>query len=179
MLDVLISSKTRIKLLLKFFLNNNNTSYLRGLESELSESSNAIRIELNRLEKAGLLHSFNQGNKKYFQANTEHPLYEEIHGILRKHIGLDTIVDQVVDRLGNLQAVYITGDLAIGKDSDIIDLILIGGINKEYLVKLIEKAETIITRKLRYIIFENQDAYQTWLDKDSKPTVFLWSKDLG
>jgi predicted transcriptional regulator len=179
MLDALISSKTRIKLLFKFFLNNENTSYLRGLESEMSESSNAIRIELNRLEKAGLLHSFIQGNKKYFQANTQHPLYEDIHGILRKHIGLDTIVDQVVDRLGNLQSVYITGDLAIGKDSDIIDLVLIGKINKEFLIKLIEKAENIITRKLRYVIFENLEEFQAWLNKESKPTVFVWSKELN
>ena len=53
MIEALISSKTRIKLLLKFFLNSKTTSYLRGLEAEFGESSNAIRIELNRFEKAG------------------------------------------------------------------------------------------------------------------------------
>jgi len=62
MIEALISSKTRIKLLLKFFLNSNATSYLRGLESEFGESTNSIRIELNRFEEAGMLTSYNQGN---------------------------------------------------------------------------------------------------------------------
>ncbi len=74
MLETLISSKTRIKLLLKFFLNSKTTSYLRGLESEFGDSTNAIRLELNRLEKAGMLTAFMQGNKKMFTANTDHPL---------------------------------------------------------------------------------------------------------
>ncbi|HMS99836.1 MAG TPA: ArsR family transcriptional regulator, partial [Saprospiraceae bacterium] len=87
MIEALISSKTRIKLLLKFFLNSNNKSYLRSLESEFGESSNAIRVELNRFEEAGMLSSFTSGNRKYFQANTQHPLYNEVHNILRKQLG--------------------------------------------------------------------------------------------
>ena len=55
MLDSIITSKTRIKLLLKFFLNSETKSYLRNLEQEFGESTNGIRVELNRLEGAGLL----------------------------------------------------------------------------------------------------------------------------
>ena len=55
MIETLISSKTRVKLLFKFFLNKETTAYLRGLENEMGESTNAIRIELNKFEKAGLL----------------------------------------------------------------------------------------------------------------------------
>ena len=55
MLEALITSKTRIKLLLKFFLNSGNSAYLRGLEPEFGGSTNAIRQELNRLENANLL----------------------------------------------------------------------------------------------------------------------------
>ncbi len=50
MLGTLITSKTRVKLLLKFFLNSNAKAHLRGLETEFGESSNAIRLELNRFE---------------------------------------------------------------------------------------------------------------------------------
>jgi hypothetical protein len=49
MLQALITSRTRIKLLLKFFLNSSNTSYLRDLAAEFGESTNAIRLELNHL----------------------------------------------------------------------------------------------------------------------------------
>jgi hypothetical protein len=64
MLDSLVTSQTRIKLLKKFFLNSSTSAHLRGLESEFGESSNAIRVELNRFEDAGLLNSFPDGNKK-------------------------------------------------------------------------------------------------------------------
>ena len=74
MLADFISSKTRVKLLLKFFLNTNTTSYLRGLAEEFDESTNAVRLELNRLERAGMLISRSSGNKKLYQANKTYPL---------------------------------------------------------------------------------------------------------
>ena len=141
MIETLISSKTRIKLLLKFFLNSRTTAYLRGLESEFGESTNAIRLELNRFEEAGMLTSNMQGNKKIFRANTQHPLFDEIHSIIRKQIGLDHIVETVVERLGDVEQVYLAGQFARGIDSQIIDLIFIGNIDKMYLINLIEKAE--------------------------------------
>ena len=64
MLQTLITSKTRIKLMLKFFLNSSSTGYLRGLETEFDESTNSIRLELNRFEEAGLLTSITDNNKK-------------------------------------------------------------------------------------------------------------------
>ncbi|MGV3597442.1 MAG: ArsR family transcriptional regulator [Bacteroidota bacterium] len=153
MLDTLISSKTRIKLLLKFFLNTTNKAHLRGLEAEFGESSNAIRQELNRLEVAGLLNSVVQGNKKLFSANTKHPLFKDINSILFKYTGLDRIVEQVLGKLGDLERVYLVGDLGRGVDSPIIDLIIVGNINKEFLARLTEKAEAIIDKKLRYATF--------------------------
>ena len=154
MLDTLITSKTRIKLLLKFFLNSNARSYLRGLESEFGESSNAIRLELNRFEDAGLLKAEVEGNKKMFRANTGHPLYEDIHNIILKYIGLDQIVEKVARKLGKVVFVFLTGDFAKGKDSSIIDLIFVGDhINKEYLIRLVEKAETLIRRRIRYLVY--------------------------
>ena len=78
MIETLISSKTRIKLLLKFFLNSKNTAYLRNLEEEFGESTNAIRLELNKFEKAGFIASVSEGNKKLFQVNKKHALFNSI-----------------------------------------------------------------------------------------------------
>ena len=76
MIETLISSKTRIKLLLKFFLNSNTTAYLRGLEEEFGESTNSIRLELNRFEKAG----FKIVAAKMVSPDYEH-FYEHYEGI--------------------------------------------------------------------------------------------------
>jgi DNA-binding transcriptional ArsR family regulator len=126
MINTLITSQTRIKLLMKFFLNSSTKAHLRGLESEFGESSNAIRVELNRFEEAGLLHSLRDGNKKIYHANRTHPLFWDIHNIIMKETGIDRVVEKVIHRIGNLICIYLTGDFAQGKDSQVIELILVG-----------------------------------------------------
>lgn len=153
MLDTLITSKTRIKLLLKFFLNGQNKAYLRNLEAEFGESSNGIRVELNKFEQAGLLTATTEGNKKIFKANTRHPMFSDIRNILLKYTGLDKIAEQVIQQLGEVQAVYLVGELARGLDNPIIDLVFVGEIDKNYLLKLTERAEKLIHKKVRFVIF--------------------------
>ncbi len=179
MLETLISSKTRIKLLLKFFLNSNTTAYLRSLETEFGESTNAIRLELNRLEEAGMLASFTDGNKKMFRANTSHPLFGEIHTILLKTLGLDQVVLSVIERLGDVEQVFLVGEFAKGNDSPIIDLIFIGHIDKTYLVSVVERVEALIKRKIRYLIYGPEEFdYSMKLDPNFETeSLLLWSKE--
>jgi len=175
MLDTLITSKTRIKLLMKFFLNSNSRSYLRNLESEFGESTNSIRLELNKFEQAGLLTTEVDGNKKFFRANTLHPLFKDIHSILLKHVGFDKIIERVVDKLGSMEKLYVTGDFANGIDNPIIDLIFVGdNINKEYLVSLVEKTEALISKRIRYVVFgllEFDDYFENQRESD---LLLLW-----
>ncbi len=177
MIEALISSKTRIKLLMKFFLNSHATAYLRSLESEFGDSSNAIRIELNRLEEAGMLVSRLDGNKKIFQANTGHPLFREVHNILLKQVGLDQIVENVIERLGEVSKVFVIGEFSKGIDSQVIDLVFIGNIEKNYLVHLIERAEALVKRKIRYLIYSEQEfsKLENWDQTKPKP-LLLWAR---
>jgi hypothetical protein len=177
MLDTLVSSKTRVKLLLKFFLNSTTTSYLRGLEGEFGDSSNSIRVELNKFEEAGMLSSFAQGNKKLFRANTEHPLYHEIHSIVLKYVGIDRIISNVAKRLGDLHSVYLTGKFARGLDSGIIDLIFVGDVDRAYLVQLIGKVETMISRKIRYLVYLKEDFENLNEEDFETPPLLLWKTD--
>jgi len=159
MLNTLITGKTRIKLLLKFFLNSNTTSYLRDLESDFGDSTNAIRLELNRFEQAGLLNSQVKGNKKVFKANTGHPLFHELQSIIMKTIGFDQIVERFIRRLGGLERAYVTGSFAKGNDSRIIDLMLVGTeIDREYLLRKVDQVEELIHRKVRYLIVNPEEA---------------------
>ena len=177
MIETLISSKTRIKLLMKFFINSHTTAYLRSLESEFGESSNAIRVELNRLEQAGMLVSQMNGNKKIFQANTEHPLFGEIHNILLKQIGLDRVIEDVVERLGEVERVFLIGEFSRGIDSQIIDLVLIGDIDRNYLTQLIEKAEGLVKRKIRYLIYKGEEFERMGMNEFDPRPLLLWSRE--
>jgi DNA-binding GntR family transcriptional regulator len=175
MIESLITSKTRVKLLLKFFLNSQTKSYLRSLESEFNESTNSIRVELNRLEEAGLLSTSVEGNKKMFFANIKHPLFQDINNILKKFVGIDQIIEQVASQIGDLQAAYLTGDFAIGKDSQIIDLALVGEkLDRQYIDTLVEKAENYISRRIKYIILNNQEMRQIYSDT---PLLLIWKSD--
>lgn len=175
MLEALITSKTRIKLLLKFFLNSNNTGYLRSLEPEFGESTNAIRQELNRFEAAGLLNSEKEGKKKIFKANTAHPLFPELNSLLMKHVELDEIIERVILNLGKLEKVYLVGDLAKGNNSDVIDLWFVGEkLDVQYLDKLVNRTKEFIQRKLKYSILNNQVLEEKLLDYNSNELLLLW-----
>ena len=173
MIDTLVTSKTRVKLLLKFFLNRNTTSWLRDLENEFGESTNSIRLELKRFEKAGMLESFTCGNKKIYRANSGHPLFDDVHNIIMKYVGIDRVVDKVISKIGELHSAYLTGDFAKGKDSRVIDLLLVGeNIDRLYLLNLVEKGEKLVKRKIRYIII-NPGEIDEYLGNVNN-AVLLW-----
>lgn len=158
MLESIVTSKTRIQMLLRFFLNPSYTSYLRELSAELGESSNAIRIELNRMEKAKLIEATPKGRIKSYKANQEHPLYGDIQNIVRKTLGIDKVINNIVDRLGDLRLAFITGDYARGIDSGIIDLVLVGKIDRQFLDSLVQKTEPLIgNRKIRCLCLSEED----------------------
>lgn len=174
MLESLITSQTRIKLLVRFFLNQSNHGYLRGLAEEFKESSNAIRLELNRFERAGLLVSFLTGNKKIYKANENHPLAKDIHSIVLKYVGIDHAIEEVIRSMGNLKEAWVTGDFAVGKDNKFVNILLIGKeINKSALSQLTVKAEAMISHKIscRTILPEEKQQYLS----QEKAGLLLWA----
>ena len=174
MLEALISSKTRIKLLLRLFLNPGSKAYLRGLAEEFDESTNAVRLELNRLEDAGMLSAEYDGNKKFFKANSEYPLFSEIRNILLKHTGLQEVIDQVIEQIGDLKRVYITGELALGKQSDVVSLILVGNPDRQYLLQLIERAEKLLPKKIQYLVYSVEEADS--LELNNEKILLIWNE---
>ena len=174
MIKTLITSKTRVKLLLKFFLNPQNSAYLRGLSEELEESTNAVRLELNRLESANMLNSRKAGNKKMFSVNKSHPLFKDVNQIVRKYLGIDIIIENIIKGLGKPTKIFLTGDLAEGRNSDLVDIILVGIINKNYLTEVVEKTEKLIERKIRYIAYTEKEFSER---RQMKNQLLIWSKD--
>lgn len=158
MLDSLITSKTRIKLLLKFFLNKSTRSYLRSLANEFNESTNSVRVELNKLTEAGILEAQPEGNTIMYKANERHPLFPEITRIVEKYFGFDQIIENILVNLGDLKYAYVVGDYAEGKDTGVINLVLVGEINREYLHLMVEKVEVIIKRKIQCAIHSETEA---------------------
>ena len=153
MLGELITSKTRLRLLIKFFVSQANRGYLNGLANEMGESTNSIRKELNHLQNAGYLEKIKIDNKVEYKANTKHPLFEVLQKVVFKHLGIEDIVEAVLERMGNISQIILIGDYAKGNDSGLIEVFLIGnGLNMEYISQLEKKIETLIGRKVSFYL---------------------------
>ena len=153
MLGELITSKTRLRLLIKFFISQANKGYLNGLATEMGESTNAIRKELNHLQGAGYLDKIKVDNKVEYKANTKHPLFQVLRKVVLKHLGLEDIVETVLDRMGNVREIILVGDYAKGNDTGLIEVFLIGkDLNMNYINQLEEKIEKLIGRKVSFYL---------------------------
>lgn len=149
MLDTLITSKTRLRLLVKFFINAANRGHMRGLAEEFNESTNAIRKELNNLSEAGYLEKEALQNRVSYRANINHPLFGLLQSIVHKYLGLDRIVETVLSRMGDVEQVVVRGDYAEGRDSGLIEVTIVGpALNAEYLEQLAPKIESVIGRQV-------------------------------
>lgn len=149
--DKIFTGKIRVQLLTKLLLNPSCTVYLRGLERDLGVSSNTVRMELNKLQDMHLIEAQEDSENtkvKNYVVNQRHPMFKTLRGIILQFVGLDQIVDQIIKKLGNLDQVYLTGDLAEGRNSPFVDLVIVGEVDKPYLYQLIEKAEPLVQKKL-------------------------------
>ena len=159
MLGTIITSKTRLRLLVKFFINVANEGYLRVLASEMNESTNAIRKELNNLTDAGYLLRDDANQKITYKANQNNPFFSLLQQIVRKYVGLDTIIEMVLERMGSVNRVYIIGDYVAGVDSGRIEVVLEGNnLNESYILQLSHKIEQEINKKVVFYLTNHHDA---------------------
>lgn len=177
MLEGIISSKTKTNILVKLFLNPAMRAYLRELATEFEVSSNSVRTELNNLTKNRILISEKEGRNIYYRANVDHPLFPELSSMVRKITGIDELATSVIDRLGHLEAAYLIGDYAQGRDAGIIDIILIGTINREQLDDVVRKTENYIRRKIRPLVLSETEFRTLRENGNFEPAMTLWRRE--
>lgn len=171
LLGPLITSKTRLKLLTRFFLNQSVDGYLQGLSKELDENTNSIRVELNRLEKAGLLASKTKGRRKLYHVNTAHPLTSDLTSIVRKVSGIDALVERVTANLPSLKQVWVCGDLAKGLPSEYIEAVLVGAdLDRSYIKRLTNKAQSLMGKTIMVKVEEEIEL------NGVKDDLLVWQK---
>lgn len=153
MLESIITSKTRLNLLVKFFVNIANKGYLNSLANEFGESTNSVRKELNNLTDSGYLIKKENNNKVIYSANVNHPMFDILQSIVRKHLGIEDIITRLLSNIGQIKKIVLLGDYARGIDSGLIDVLIVGKkINKDYLDKIQPKIEKEINRKINFMI---------------------------
>lgn len=159
MLNSLITSRTRLRMLIKFFVSAANNGYLNGLAAEFNEYTNSIRKELNNLSAAGYLLKSKENNRVIYNANTSHPMFAILQKIVRQHLGLEQIVETVIERIGDVDQIALVGEYSKGIDSGNIEIIINGNeFNKDYLKNIKPKIEKKIGRQVSFFINQKLDS---------------------
>lgn len=158
MLQAIITSRTRLRLLVKFFINVANTGYLRGLATEMQENTNAIRKELNHLSDSGFIIREELDSKIIYRANAAHPFFEILQQMVRKYVGIDDIVERIFERIGAVSKVYLIGDYAKGLDTGIIEIVIVGeNMDQDYLDQMALKLSKEIDKKIILHVSNSSD----------------------
>ena len=155
-------------------MNPGTQAYLRGLATEFGESTNSVRVELNRLTEAGLLSSENLGRTIQYSANVNHALFHDIHSLVEKYMGIDQVIDKLVKKLGEVETAYLIGDYARGIDSGLIDIVLIGKINKMELDSIAERRGNDISRKIRPMVVTVKELRSLWEQLSMDHALLIW-----
>ena len=177
LLSGLITSKTRIEILMRLFLNPERRAHLRELAGELAVSPSQVKSELDNLSASGLLMSAPEGNRIQFGANSAHPLFPELNAMVRKALGMDRILESILLRLGRLELAILVGDYALGRDSGCIDLVLVGDIDRRNLADLTAKTERHLDRQIRAQVLTADDYTALAPDLFARPHLVLWKAE--
>ena len=159
---------------MRLFLNPDRQAYLRELADEFNMSPSLVREELRQLNDSGFLASEKQGRQIHYRANPKHPLFSELHSMVKKALGMDRILESIIERLGNLEEAYLMDDYAEGKDTGIIDLLLIGDIDQKNLNDLSQKTEKYIERKIRTLTIKKNEFTSMRQIFSKRPMLLLW-----
>jgi len=168
MLQRLLTSKTRVKLLTFFLMNPEREIYIREITRITNENINSIRRELSNLEEIGLLTSKKRGNTKCYMINKNMPIYNELTNIIIKTEGIANILQENLKEIGKIKTAFIYGSFAskkAGLNSD-LDLCIVGEVNENKLIMHVKKIEKELSREINYILFETNEFSDRIKNKD-------------
>jgi len=170
----LITSRMRIRILMRLFLNPDQQAYLRELADEFGASPSQVNEELKQLRQSGLLEAEKDGRQIYYRANKKHSLFPELQSMVKKAMGMDQILESIIKRLGHLQLAFLVDDYATGRDSGLVDLVLVGQIDKKNLDDLVHKTEKYINRKIRTLALTPKEYKNSGVIFRDRPRLVLW-----
>jgi predicted nucleotidyltransferase len=156
MLETLLGSRLRAKVLGWLFSHPDERYFVRQLTALVKEDSTNVSRELARLEKTGILVKNTEGKQKYYQANRQSPIFNELHGLILKTVGVADIIKKALEpRIADIRLAFIFGSVAERAEdrfSD-IDLLVVGDITFGEVVDLILTAEGALNRELNPVVY--------------------------
>lgn len=155
----LFISKVRVKLLQIFFDNPNELYYVRQLVRRTGEEINAVRRELERLEKVGFLKKEPRGNRLYYWLNKSSLYFDDLASMMAKNVGLGKEIIKNRNKLGKISYVLLSGKFVkrISRREDEVDVLIVGDVVMPELTALVRAEETRRDQEINYTVMTNQE----------------------
>lgn len=150
-----ITSRVRVKILELFFQNPDNMYYVREITRKTGEEINAVRRELGKMVKNGMLRTEERGNRQYFQLNKNYIFYSELQQMVLKEQGLGKKIRKMRKKLGTVDFVMFSLPF-INRTSKAngVDVLVIGEVVVPELQELIKEEEKNIGREINYTVLD-------------------------
>lgn len=152
-------SRVRVRLVELFYGNPNEMYYVRQITREIGEEINAVRRELDRMAKNGLIKSEQRGNRLYYQLNPNYYYYPELLQLVAKSTGLGKKFNKLKSKLGKLKYVLFTGKFAkhSSRSHDDVDILIVGQAVLPEVTKIVQEEEKKRGREINFTVFSNEE----------------------
>ncbi len=159
MLEDIIISKVRIKLLTLFLRNPGKLFHVREITRRTEEEINAVRRELARMEKSGMVASEWRQNRRFYHFRKDYPLYPELAALIAKTVGLGAEIIKNRAKLGKLRYVFMTSAFAKGttRQQGNIDVLLVGNVVLPELTALVKEEELRLDEEINYTVMADDE----------------------
>jgi hypothetical protein len=161
MLNDLFISKVRVKMLQLFMLNPGQMYHVREIVRQIDEEINAVRRELQRMEKGGMVRSEWRANRRYYDFRKDYLFYSELIAMMNKVAGLGGDIIQNRAKLGKVKFAFVSGGFVRGKkptEKD-VELLLVGTIVLPELTAVVKQEEVKRAREINYSVM-TEDEYK-------------------
>lgn len=159
MLDDLITSKTRVKILQVLLVDPNNMFHVREIVRRVSEEINAVRRELMLLEKRGILKKEPRANRVYYFLDKNYPFYYDLVKLSAKTSGLGADIIKNRVKLGKIKYAMVSGKFArkLPKTPEDVDLLIVGTVVLPELALVVRREEEREKIEINYTVMSEEE----------------------
>ncbi len=160
-LSKILSSNIRAELFRLFFGVRDQELHMREIERQTGFAIGTIQNELKKLVALDLITKRRDGNRVYFAANPDHPMYPEIHGLVLKSNGLVDFLKAAIGHVNDIRIAFVFGSVAEQREqskSD-VDIMVIGNLGLRQLTQLLSGMSEKIGREINpHVVSEKEFA---------------------
>lgn len=158
-LDRLFGSRTRVALLSKIMMNSDQRFYIRELSKALDIPYGMMYREVKNLVSLEILVEEKRGKITLISANKKLPYFVELRGMITKTTGLGDALRKSLSELKGIQYALIYGSFASGEETESsdIDLLIVGDLSEEDVLRAVSLVENQVGREINYILWSGKE----------------------